>query len=126
MMSMEQAMLMGGNEEITVIESTIEVYYKQFKEIDARNKIIKNVAWGIFQKCKNQIMNTYFAVNTTKKSLILLWTARRVYSKKKEGNTTSTLRNHLSKSHPHVYSSVLEMGGGAIMQALIKEGWLKN
>ena len=45
-------MLMGGNEEITVIESTIEVYYKRFKEIHARNKIIKNVAWGIFQKCK--------------------------------------------------------------------------
>ena len=60
MMSMEQAMLMGGNEEITVIESTIEVYYKRFKEIHARNKIIKNVAWGIFQKCKKSDYECFF------------------------------------------------------------------
>ena len=52
MMSMEQATATDGNEEITAIESTIEFYYKRFKEINARNQEIKNLAWGVFQKCK--------------------------------------------------------------------------
>ena len=51
-------MQMDGNEEIMAIESNIEVYYKWFKEIHARNKIINNVAWGVFQKYKNESMNT--------------------------------------------------------------------
>ena len=40
MMSMEQATATDGNEEITAIESTIEFYYKRFKEINARNQEI--------------------------------------------------------------------------------------
>ena len=50
MMSMDQAMSMDGNGEIVTIKNTIEVYYKRFKEIHAGNKIIKNVALGVFQK----------------------------------------------------------------------------
>ena len=50
--SMYQATPMDGNEDIVLIKSNIEVYYKRFKEIHARNKIINNVAWGVFQKCK--------------------------------------------------------------------------
>ena len=76
MMSMKQAMPMDVNEEILVIESNIEVYYKQFKEVHTRNTIIKNVSWAVFQKCKNQRKNTSFSVNYIKKSLLLLCTSR--------------------------------------------------
>ena len=60
MMSMEQAMSMDGNEKIVAIRSNIEVYHKYFREMYARNKIIKNVAWGVFQKCKNSEDEYFF------------------------------------------------------------------
>ena len=72
MMSMEQKTPMDGNEKIAMIESVIEVYYKLFKEIHAINKRFNNVAWVVFQRCKNQRMDTSFAVNALKKSLLLL------------------------------------------------------
>ena len=52
MMYMDQATPMDRTEEIAVIKSTIEVYYKKFKEIHEKNKRFENVAWGVFQKCK--------------------------------------------------------------------------
>ena len=52
MVSMDQETPMDGNGEIVAIEITIKVYYNWFKEIHARNKITKNVAWGVFKKCK--------------------------------------------------------------------------
>ena len=50
MMSMDQATPIDRNIESAAINSTIEVYYKLLKEIKLINKIIKNVAWGVFKK----------------------------------------------------------------------------
>ena len=50
-----------------VIDSNIEFYYNQFKEIYVRDKIIKNVAWGVFQKCKNSEDEYFFCSELYKK-----------------------------------------------------------
>ena len=57
---------MDGNEDIAEIKSTIEFYYNQFKEFHTRNKMINNVAWGIFKSAKSLGMNTYCVVNAIK------------------------------------------------------------
>ena len=76
MMFMDQKIPTYRNEDNTTIKSNIEVYHKQFKKIHVRNKRIKSMAWDIFQKCKNERMNTPFAANDIKKSLLLLWPPR--------------------------------------------------
>ena len=67
---------MDINEENAAMENTIEVYYKRFKEIHVRNKIINNVAWGAFQSARSQRMNNYFPVNSIRKSLLLIFPER--------------------------------------------------
>ena len=52
MMSMDKATPTDRSKEITAIDSTIGVHYKQFKEIHTINKRINNVELGVFQECK--------------------------------------------------------------------------
>ena len=110
MMSMEQVTPTYGNEEIVAINSTIEVYYKRFKEIHARNKGIKNVAWGIFQKCKKSEDEYFFCSECYKKEPPPPLDSKKGFiNKKKYVNINATLRNHLTKSHTHAHSRLLEI-----------------
>ena len=75
-----------------------------------RNERIKNLAWGVFQKCKNQWINKKNCNECYKKEPSPPLVSKRVnFNKRMDKNTTLTPRNHLAKSHPHVYSKKLEI-----------------
>ena len=72
---------------------------------------------GVYLKsAKNQRMGASFV---KKEPYPLLYVKRGVFNKITDGNNTSTLRNHITSSLPHVHSILLEMKK-MIPQALVK------
>ena len=70
-------------------------------------------------------MNTYFAVNDIKIYLYSFGYREGDIQQTTNGNSTPTIRNHITSSHPHVNSSLLYLKN-SMLQTLVKEGRFEN